>query len=356
MKSVTPILIKDRTKMRFTLKLSLFIICLVFMGFFSSTAFAQDCSSENIDGLWDQAVERFHAEDFYGAADALETVRACEDEPDPLLFYNLARAYQQAGRCVLGSYFFRAYLNTGDDRAQAQVDQYEPSETECANLYQSRYSEANDALSGGDQENGIRLLQEAIGISPEPDAQILLGELLVQNDCDQAQVFTSDLLQNGQFNDTEAERIQALSNEALACQQAAAECSMQISQCEADQENSTDEGSSMVGYIVTGIGGAVLLGAIIHDISSQSLIDDYELAAENEETNNYNSLREDIDAAKGLSWALYGVGAATLTTGIILTVLGGGGGGGDVDCSSICWDFGVGSPSGLAGGWFGGRF
>ncbi len=137
--------------------------------------------------------------------------------------------------------------------------------------------------------------------------------------------------------------------DAADCQAEQADCQAEVDRLSAEHEESV-AGQRQIGWIITGAGGAFLLGAIIHDAVSQSTIDDYEEAAVNGNRPDYDSLADDIDSATTISWVLYGLGTAGIITGVIVAVTAGGGHpADDMDCDDLCWNWGVGIGSAEVG-------
>ena len=144
--------------------------------------------------------------------------------------------------------------------------------------------------------------------------------------------------------------------EADDCDEARGDCEEERISAQLAYEESI-ESQQTIGLIVMGAGGALLAGAIIHDAISQGTISDYEDAAARGDSAAFNSLRDDVDSAKTVSWVLYSLSVATAATGLIVYLTAGGDNPAEeMDCTDVCWDFGVGSPSGASGVWLGGTF
>ncbi len=120
--------------------LIVFIVAQVAFGMASRPGLAQD-----VEELARRGAELFQEGDFRQAAQVLQ--QAYNAEPVSVLLYNIARAYQQDGRCYMASEFFNDYMESGDTQAMTQAEQHEPGETECANEYSGLMSQADDALN-----------------------------------------------------------------------------------------------------------------------------------------------------------------------------------------------------------------
>lgn len=335
------------------------VIALVLASISLSSASAQDCT-EDVEDLAARGADLFRSEQFLEAADVLFTAYRCE--PVPVLLYNIARAYQQADRCVLASRYFRQYLSSGDTQAVSQAQEHEPGETACADGYDALITDAENAISQGNLTDAERLITEARGVSDEPEARLLYAEVLYHlSRCEEAVGFLNNA---SSAIDLTADQRSQLGTELARAEEcvAAAECEGDRLACEEEKRrreedaNTSGDSQRLIGLVVTGVGGAVLLGAVIHDAASGGLIDDYETAAAEGNEENYNDLADDISSAKTLSWVLYSVGAAGVVAGLVVYFTAGGGYVDDTDCTAVCWDWGVGTPGADAGVWLGGTF
>jgi len=327
----------------------------------TSNAWAQDCT-QNVEDLAAQGAEYFRSNRYLEAAEVLQQAYNCEAVP--VLLYNIARAYQQADRCVPASQFFRQYLNSGDTQALSQAEEHEPGQTECAEAYDSALTAAENAINSGQLPEAEQLIAEARESSDEPEARMLYADVLYHlSRCQDAITFLN--AQVIEASDVE-ERIkqEARSDlvraeqcvDATGCQEARAACEETKRQNEEALE-AAGASQRTLGLVITGVGGAVLLGAIIHDAAGGGTIDDYEAAAAAGDEDEFNSLREDLDSAKTLSFILYGVGIAGVAAGLVVYLTAGGASDDTTDCTGVCWDWGIGNPGGAdAGVWLGGQF
>jgi hypothetical protein len=144
-------------------------------------------------------------------------------------------------------------------------------------------------------------------------------------DCQGAIDYVGSVEGEADFTDGERNQLTAARNDAETCLAGAAACRDQQTACEQendrlmqDFEAQSGGGQETIGLIVAGVGGAVLIGAIIHDAASQGTIDDYEDAAVNGTQEEFNDLADDIDSAKTLSYILYGLGIVGVGTGAVI--------------------------------------
>lgn len=335
------------------------VIALLVGSFSMSSAWAQDCT-EDVETMAAQGAELFRSEQFLEAADVLLNAYGCE--PVPVLLYNIARAYQQADRCVLASRYFRQYLSTGDTQAVSQAQEHEPGETTCAANFDALITDAENAISQSNLNDAEQLIRQAREVSDEPEARLLYAEVLFHlSRCDEAVAFLNNSSNSGDLDDDQQAQWATELTRAEECR-GAVECEQDRLACEEEKRlreveaNASGESQRLIGLVVTGVGGAVLLGAIIHDATSQSVIDDYETAAAAGNQEDYNDLADDISSAKTLSWVLYSIGAAGVVAGLVVYFTAGGGYVDDTDCTAVCWDWGVGTPGADAGVWLGGTF
>lgn len=342
--------------MRRTFQLTAILVLASVLG--ATNASAQDCT-QDIEAMAAQGAEHFRNGDYMDAASVLLEAHTCQ--PVPVLLYNIARAYQQADRCVLASYYFLEYLDTGDTQAIDQADEHEPGESACAELYNRMMDDAERAINEGDLEEAERKISEARSTSDEPEARLMYAEVLFHRSrCQESVDFlnsldTSDMTpqERGQVGTELARAEQCVS--AGECEDARQVCEEERRQRE-DLENADADSQRTLGLIITGVGGAVLLGAVVHDAASQGTIDDYETAAAAGDASEFQDLRDSIDSGKTLSWILYGVGAAGVAAGLVVYFTAGSDYVDPADCSGVCWDWGVGTPGADVGAWLGGSF
>lgn len=325
-----------------------------------ATASRPGIAQEDVEELARRGAELFQEGDFRQAARVL--LQAYQTEPVSVLLYNIARAYQQDGRCFTASQFFNDYLNSGDTQALTQAQQHEPGETECANEYSRLMSQADDALNSGQLGQARSLIGQALEMSDEPNARIMYAQTLYHlGQCEESRDFILGIQDDGDFSDAQVGELGSDLGRAEECVSDRL-CSDQRSQCEEDNQTllAESQGSQktlrLVSYIVGGVGVATLIGAIIHDVVSQNTIDDYEEAALRGDEEAFQDGRDAVDSAKTVSIILYSVGIVGIATGVTLWFLSRGEEPDLRDCGAVCWDFGVGTPSGDPGAWVSGTW
>jgi hypothetical protein len=335
------------------------IVAGLLLAFAAGPATAQ----EDVETLARQGQQLFAEGRYIEAADVL--LQAYNIQPVPVLLYNVARAYEEADRCVLASQFFLEYLDSGDTQARSNAEAHEPAQTECADEYRRLMTGAQTALASGNADEAEQLVSQAIETSDEPGARILFGEVLYHkggDSCDDAVTYLDEVAQRDDLTDSDQAELERIKRSAEECV-SDRECSEERADCEAERQRLLDEAAAAAGkddtlaFIIGGAGIAVLAGAVIHDIAIQGTIDDYERAAAGGNRDRYNELRDDLSTAKTVSYLLYGVGIAATATGVVLYLVGGEEPPPvELDCTDICWDWGVGMPTGDAGFWLGGTF
>lgn len=335
-----------------------------------------------------RAAELYEAEEFREAAmlmlQAYELLEEYDIPTLPILLYNAARAYEEDGRCVMSSRYFGEFLElfpevdlgriqdnaqrTQMEEAFARSQEQEAVESQCAQGFQNLVGQADSAIANNDPGSAANLLEEALSLSDEPETRVAYVQTLLTVGGDSCARATSYLAnETEQLDLSDAQRTQLGTDLARAqeCQNTFEREAGCVDDCETENERRRQEalantgGGGTLGLVVAGVGGAVLIGAIIHDVISQGTIDDYEAAAGAGNISEYNQLAEDISSAQTLSMILYGVGAVGVVTGAILFFTAGGSPPEPElqDCDSICWDFGWGVPSGNAAGlWLSGTF
>ena len=321
----------------------------------------EDRCDQGVEALAQEGAEHFQAEAFVEAAVVLEEAYYCE--PIDILLYNIARSYQQAGRCVPASEYFRSYLETGDTAARAQAMDYEASEADCADRFAAAMGRADAARQRAASDEALEHLEAALQISDELVALIIFGETLIDaGRCEEAvEVFRT--LLDGQLSPTQRAIVSRdLANAETVCF-GSATCPEQQAACFAEQESVTAEHwestelQRLIGMSVTGAGGLLLLTAVIHDVASQSVIEDFENAAVQGNAEVYHDLRNSITSRRTASIALYGTGMIVTVVGAVVWVASYRKPSGNLpDCDDICWDFDLQGPSGATGLWLGGRF
>ncbi|MBN1944124.1 MAG: hypothetical protein JW797_00555 [Bradymonadales bacterium] len=321
-----------------------------------------DCT--DVESCARLGTELFQSDQFLPAALVLEY--AYQLDPVNVLLYNIARAYQRGNRCVRSSSYFRRYLDSGDTQAREQAAQHEPGQTACAERYHGLILQAEAALSASQPDQALALLTDAREFSDEPEARLMMLDLLLDSGTPENCQLASDTLGQvsalGDYSQTQWETLQELQQRTDQClgqitsQTDQQQCLADRDRLDADWRHSVKT-RQLIGIITAGVGGAVLIGAVVHDIVSQGTIDDYEAAAAAGDAAQYNSLRDDLSSAKTVSIILYAAGAATTAAGLVVWLTAGGTSPAEsIDCSSVSWDFGFGLPSGEAGLWFSGVF
>ena len=75
------------------------------------------------------------------------------------------------------------------------------------------------------------------------------------------------------------------------------------------------------GVWVVGAGGSLLLSGLIFDLAKSGIDDDIAAAYDANDTQQARDLLDERDTAEIVDWVLYGTGAATLVTGVILLLV-----------------------------------
>lgn len=335
-----------------------------------------------------RAAELYEAEEFREAAmlmlQAYELLEEYEIPTLPILLYNAARAYEEDDRCVMSSRYFGEFLDLypevnldgiPDDEQRAQMEEaFARSEeqlaleSQCAQEYQQLVDQADSAIANGDPVSATNLLEEALSLSDEPETRVTYVQTLLTvggESCTRAATYLAGETEQLDLSDAQRTQLGTDLPRAEECQRNFQQETACVDDCEAENERRTQEalantgGGGTLGLVVAGVGGAVLIGAIIHDVISQGTIDDYEAAGAAGNITEYNQLSEDISSAQTLSMILYGVGAVGVITGAILFLTADGAAPEPElqDCDTVCWDFGWGVPSGNAAGlWLSGTF
>jgi tetratricopeptide (TPR) repeat protein len=324
-------------------------------------ATAQDADCDDVESCAREGARLFQDGHFREAAIYL---RAAYDlEPVSVLLYNIARAYQQDGRCAQSNRFFTDYLDSGDTQAASQAAQYAPDEATCARRHNDLMSQADSAVSAGDLQEAGQFLADALELSDEPNARIMYGQtLFLLGRCQDAEAFLDDLV--GEIDMTSAQR-REMENDLERSQRCIADrrCDSARNACEAERleideaHQASVAASQDTGVLIAAIGGGVLAIAMLHDILSQGTIDDFEAAGAAGDENEFDDLKADVESAQSLSLILYGLGLAGGLIGVIVyTSAGGPSPAADTDCSGVCWDWGLDVANADAGFWLGGEF
>ena len=320
-----------------------------------------DRCEDGVEALAQEGAEHFQNEEFNEAAEVLEEAYYCE--PIDILLYNIARSYQQAGRCVPASEYFQSYLETGDTAARAQAMDFEASEADCADRFNAAMSRADAARERGEPEAALEQLQTALEISDELVAKIIYGETLIDvGRCEEAIDVFLELL-DGSLSATQRDIVSRDVVRAETICYGSSNCDEQMEACRAREESALSEQQEsvekqrLIGMGITGAGAVLLLTAMIHDVASQSLLDDYETAAARGDEDQYFEIRDSITSRRTASIALYGTGTIVTVVGAVVWIssyrkLSGEGEG----CENVCWDLDFQGPTGGNGLWVGGRF
>ncbi len=319
-----------------------------------SFAVAQECGADEATALAARATELYGAADYAGAVDLLEQAYACF--PEDILLYNIARAYQEGGRCVPAFEYFERYVASGDEQRREPALRYREATGDCAEEYRAALAAARGEIQARNLAAAEAHVDDALDLSREGEPMLLLGDILYhQGDCAGSRRHFEGIASEPVLSDAERAQVQSAIARAEQCL-AGQSCEDQREACEENRRNLIAEaeasaaGQRQIGWIVTGVGGGILLGAVIHDIVSQGTVDDYEAAAANGNAELFEELGDDIDSAKTVSFILYGVGGATAIAGLVVALTAGGGDV-DIDCTGVCWDFGLGGPYGSTGAW-----
>jgi len=320
-----------------------------------------DPCEDGVEDLSEEGADLFDDGNFLGAASILETAYACE--PVDSLLYDIGRAYQEAGRCVAASSAFRDYLETGDSTARAQAMDSEAATAECASRYEAAMARADAERSEGNLGEALEHLSTAVSISEEPVARIVYGETLIDTGrCSQAVEVLSQLpmefLSATQLSIVEAdlERAENDCGSAVDCEERQHNCLVEQEEILASHEEGTST-QRLIGMGLTGGGALVLLGAVVHDLLSQPVLDDLDAAADTGDVDAYDALREQVSNRRTASLVLYGSGSLLFLTGTVMWLSSlRSAPGGDVDCEGLCWNLEFNGPSGATGLWVGGQF
>ncbi len=320
-----------------------------------------DGGSEDCDAaeLAEDAAEARSDGEFAEAVQLLEAARACDDAPR--WRFELADAYRDVGRCVAAHDLYLSYLESGDAERRSQAVRREAESASCAEAFEAALARSDAARAGGDLEGALTALDEALGLSAEPDIAVARAEVLIElGRCDEAgsalAAIDSAALSRTQRGLLEAAREGAANCEAPADPaECLAGCEAERTELDAAHESATDD-QRLVGVVTTAVAGATLVAAVIHDVASQGTVDDYEAAVAAGDAGRAAALREDLDAERTFSTALYGSALVLGTVGAVVWIWSARASpADDLDCDALCWEGGVGGP-GEVGAWFGARF
>lgn len=336
-------------------------VALVLVLFPRSVLAQDDRCEDGVAELSEEGADLFEDGNFLGAASILEAAYSC-DPVDALLF-DIGRAYQEAGRCVAASNAFRNYLETGDSTARAQAMDYEAAAADCASRYEAAMARADAERSEGNLGEALDHLATAVSISEEPVARIVYGETLIDTGrCNQAVEVLSQLpmefLSETQLSivEMDLERADTDCGAEVDCDERQRNCLLEQEEILADHEEGTRT-QRLVGLGLTGGGALVLLGAVVHDLLSQPVLDDLDAASDEGDVEAYDALREQVSGRRTASLVLYGTGSLLFLTGTVMWLSSlRAAPGGDVDCGALCWNVEFNGPSGATGLWIGGEF
>lgn len=315
-----------------------------------------DCDATE---LAEDAAEAREDGDLAEAVRLLEAARACDDAPR--WRFELADAYRDAGRCVAAHDLYLSYLESGDAERRSQAVRREAETAGCAEAFEAALARSDAARASGDPEGALAALDEALGLSAEPDIAVARAEILIElGRCEEATgalaEIDAEVLSRTQRGLLEAAREGAARCEAPADPtECLAGCETERTELDAAHESATDD-QRLVGVVTTAVAGATLVAAVIHDVASQGTVDDYESAVAAGDASRTAALRDDLDAQRTVSTALYGSALVLGTVGAVIWIWSARASPAeDLDCDALCWEGGLGGP-GEVGVWFGGRF
>ena len=269
-----------------------------------------------------------------------------------------AQTSLEEGRCYQAVEPLTRYIESGERHQRIQALQLHDEAVTCAEHYTRAMHAAEEALAQGYSEAVVIALRRALTFSAEPVAMLLLAESLLNlNRCTEAGEVIQSLAEAEQ-NQTQQRLASELEEQFFPCIEAASttgrpDCTDARESLITDFYESTLR-QRVTGITLTSLGAALLIGAITHDIGSQTTIDAFEFARDSGDIAREAQLRDAIHARQTVSFALFGSATILTAVGAVFWIASGRSNPMDTaDCSELTW--GIGGP-GAAGGWVDWRF